>query len=102
LNHYAAYPVPVPGGYWGMIRLAQDGQPWPIMDGDKPRVYPTELKARCAAQAHVIQRINGTMRRDGEVLQTANDADKLFNLPSTIKQRGKQRRIAVERKAVRG
>lgn len=100
MNHYAAYPVPVPGGYWGMCRFAENAQPWPIMDGDKPKVFPTEIKARCAAQAHVIKHINGTMRRDGEVLKAANDADALFNLkPFT---RNKSGRIAlVERRKVR-
>jgi hypothetical protein len=97
MNHIAAYPVPVPGGYKAMVRLSHKAQPWPIMDGSKPAVYPTWDKAKIAAQEHVIDHINGTLRRDGETI-AANKADAAFpGLKPFTKQRGKQKRIVVER-----
>lgn len=92
MNHIAAYPVPVPRGFHAMVRLSHKAQPWPLMEGDAPRVYPTSDAARIAAQAHVIAHINGTLVRDGErcaPLKAA--ADKLFR---------KGRAIEVERRQV--
>ena len=66
MNHIAAYPVPVPRGFHAMVRLSHKAQPWPLMEGDRPKVFPTSDAARIAAQAHVIDHINGTLVRDGE------------------------------------
>lgn len=90
MNHLAAYPVPVPGGYRAMVRLSHKAQPWPVMDGDKPAIYPTFDKAKIAAQEHVIEHINGTMRRDGVKCEAAKvAAERLFR---------NGRKIEVERK----
>ena len=92
MNHFAAYSVPVPGGHWAMCRFAQNAKPWPIMDGDKPKVFPAQTDAVIAAQAHVIQHVNGTMVRAGDRCQAAKSAaDRLF-------KKGKV--IAVERRRV--
>lgn len=101
MNCFAAYTVPVIGGFWAMCRFAQNAKPWPLMDEDKPKVFPVRSDALIAAQGHVIQHINGTMRRDGAVLEARSKADALFNLNPTIKQRGKQRPITVERREKR-
>lgn len=91
MNHIAAYPVPVPGGYRAMVRLSHKAQPWPIMDGDKPAIFPTWDKAKIAAQEHVINHINGTMRRDGVRCEAAKAAaERLFK---------KGREIIVERRS---
>ncbi|NTE87222.1 hypothetical protein [Agrobacterium rubi] len=101
MNCIAAYPVPVPGGYRAMVRLSHKAQPWPLMNGEAPTIYPTFDAAKIAAMEHVIKHINGTMRRDGAILEARSKADALFNLNPTIKQRGKQRPITVERREKR-
>lgn len=79
MNHFAAYATPVPGGFWGMCRYAHNSKPWPIMDGDKPKVFTVQSAAIIAAQDAVIKHINGTMRRDGERVQSLKAAaDRLF------------------------
>jgi hypothetical protein len=92
MNCFAAYAVPVPRGYHAMCRFAQNARPWPILEDGKPKVFPIKAEALIAAQAHVIEHINGTMRRDGETLSSArSDAEKLF--------RGGGKVIPIERKA---
>ncbi|MCL6653506.1 hypothetical protein A6R70_14530 [Agrobacterium rubi] len=100
MNHFAAYSVPVPGGHWAMCRFAQNAQPWPILDGDKPLIFPTDTAALIAAQAHVIKHINGTMRRDGAVLEARSKADAIFNLPGSVKAKGREKRTEVERRRI--
>lgn len=79
MNCIAAYAVPVPLGYHAMCRFSHNAKPWPIMEGEKPKVYPDRTEALIAAQAHVIEHINGTMRRDGVTLSTAmSEAEALF------------------------
>jgi hypothetical protein len=79
MNCFAAYAVPVPRGYHAMCRFAQNARPWPILEDGKPKVFPDRSQALIAAQAHVIEHINGTMRRDGEVISAVrSEADKLF------------------------
>lgn len=94
MNVIAAYTKPVPLGYHAMCRFAQNAKPWPIMDGDKPKVFPDHATALIAAQQHVIEHINGTYRRDGETLPTAkSEAEKQFG---AIFMKG--RVIPIERK----
>ncbi|WP_320196241.1 hypothetical protein RMR10_004560 [Agrobacterium rosae] len=100
MNHFAAYTVPVPGGHWAMCRFAQNAQPWPILDGDKPLIFTTAKDALIAAQGHVIKHINGTMRRDGAVLEARSKADELFNLPRSVKAKGREKRTEVERRRI--
>lgn len=93
MNHISAYAVPVPRGYHAMVRLSHKAQPWPLMEGDAPKVYPTSDAAKIAAQAHVIAHINGTLVRSGDRCAPLKEAaNKLFR---------KGRPIEVERKAVR-
>lgn len=98
MNHIAAYPVPVPGGFKAMVRLSHKAQPWPLMEGDRPAIYPTWDAAKIAAQEHVIDHINGTMRRDGETIAVSK-AEAVFNgLKPFIRQRVSNRRTKVERR----
>lgn len=102
MNHFAAYTKPVPGGHWAMCRFAQNAQPWPILDGDKPKVFSAQVDALIAAQGHVINHINGTMRRDGETIKAVSDADAHFNLQPFVKAKGSQKRTIVETKPSKG
>jgi len=102
LNHFAAYTKPVPGGHWAMCRFAQNAQPWPILEGDKPKVFPVQTDALIAAQGHVIKHINGTMRRDGETIKAVSDADAHFNLKPFVKAKGSNKRTIVEKVGRKG
>ncbi len=102
MNHFAAYTKPVPGGHWAMCRFAQNAQPWPILEGDKPKVFPTMKDALIAAQGHVIKHINGTMRRDGEVIKAVSEADAHFKLKPFVKAKGSNKRTIVEKARRKG
>lgn len=102
MNHFAAYTKPVPGGHWAMCRFAQNAQPWPILEGDKPKVFPVQAEALIAAQGHVIKHINGTMRRDGETIATSK-ADAAFpGLKPFVKAKGSNKRTIVEKVGRKG
>lgn len=86
MNEFAGYTVPVFGGHWAMLRFARDGKPKPIMgEGEKPIVFPTELEALRAVNAHLLRYFNGVdnheFRRDGAKLERYASAEALFNLP---------------------
>lgn len=84
-----------------MCRFAQNAQPWPILDGDKPLIFTTAKDALIAAQGHVIKHINGTMRRDGETIAICK-ADAAFpGLDPFVRNKG-GRQVTVERKARKG
>lgn len=100
MNCFAAYTVPVIGGHWAMCRFAQNAKPWPILEDEKPKVFPIKSDALIAAQAHVIKHINGTMRRDGAVLEARSKADELFKLPRSVKAKGREKRTEVERRRI--
>lgn len=102
MNHFAAYTKPVPGGHWAMCRFAQNAQPWPILEGDKPKVFSVQTEALIAAQGHVIKHINGTMRRDGETIKAVSDADAHFNLQPFVKAKGSNKRTIVEKARRKG
>jgi hypothetical protein len=85
-----------------MCRFAQNAQPWPILEGDKPKVFPVQAEALIAAQGHVIKHINGTMRRDGETIATSK-ADAAFpNLKPFVKAKGSNKRTIVEKVGRKG
>ena len=95
MNEFSAYTQPVPGGFRAMVRFAKDGHPKPIMtEGDKPKVYGSELEATKDALAHVLRYFNGVgphaLRRNGETIKAS--AEREF---SQIWKRGKA--IQVER-----
>lgn len=80
-----------------MIRLAHKAAAEPILGkGGKPVVYPTELAAQRAATDGLTAYINGRLTRDGETLSTGvmAAAEALF-----CKQKGREKRIPVERRA---
>lgn len=95
MNHVAAYAVPVPLGFHAMCRFSHNARPWPIMEAGRPKVFPDRAEAVIAAQAHVIEHINGTMRRDGVTLSAArSEAEALFR--PVIRRAGKKN-VVVER-----
>jgi hypothetical protein len=97
MNCIAACAVPVPLGYHAMCRFSHNAKPWPIMDGDKPKVFTVRADALIAAQQHVIDHINGTMRRDGVTLSAAlSEAEKLFR--PVIRKAGRKA-VVVEMRA---
>ncbi|NSX90120.1 hypothetical protein [Agrobacterium tumefaciens] len=60
MNKYSAYPHPVRGGFWAMIRLCRDSQPAPVMDaGEKPKVFPTKGEAAEECLKHIVAFMNG-------------------------------------------
>lgn len=100
MNEFAGFTRPVPGGHWAMLRFARDGQPKPLMDGDKPFVFPTEIEALRAVNRHLLAYFNGDYRRSGEMIKAQSAADAHFNLRPFVKQRGKSRLVEVERRRV--
>lgn len=101
MNHFAAYTVPVIGGYWAMCRFAQNAKPWPILEDEKPKVFPRETDALIAAQGNVIKHINGTMRRDGETIAICK-ADAAFPGLDPFVRNKAGKRVPVERKPRKG
>lgn len=86
------------GGYQALVRVASDASPKPILDrGGKVRIYPTKDEAQQAIIESICAYVNGNLVRDGEKLCAMSEAEKLF--PALVKQRGKERRVVVERKA---
>ncbi|WP_141683636.1 hypothetical protein [Rhizobium sp. AC27/96] len=68
MNEFAGFTRPVPGGHWAMLRFARDGQPKPLMNGDKPFVFPTEVEALRAVNCHLLAYFNGHLVRSGEII----------------------------------
>ncbi len=96
MNEFAGYTKTVPGGHWGMLRFARDGQPKPIMgEGGAPVVFPTEIEALRAVNRHLLKYFNGEYLRDGAKAERFAAADKLFSL-KPIRKGGKV--IEVERR----
>lgn len=95
MNEFSGFTRPVPGGHWAMLRFARDGQPKPLMDGDKPFVFPSEVEALRAVNRHLLAYFNGAYRRDGAKIDAKCRAEKLFNL-KPIRSKGKV--IPVERR----
>lgn len=84
-----------------MCRFAQNAQPWPILDGDKPKVFPREADALIAAQGNVIKHVNGTMRRDGETIAMCKADEAFPGLKPYVRSKG-GKQVLVERKARKG
>ncbi len=77
MNTLAAYVVRVPHGFHAMCRFSHNARPWPILEDGEPKVFRDRSEALIAAQAQVIEHINGTMRRHGETLSSAmSEAEK--------------------------
>jgi hypothetical protein len=74
-----------------MVRFAKDGHPKPIMtDGDRPKIYGSELEATKDALSHVLRFMNGVgphaLRRDGEIMKATARAefDRIFRKGKVI------------------
>ena len=90
MNEFSGYTVQRGGGWWGMLRFARDGKPKPILgEGERPIVFPSELEALRAVNAHLLRYFNGVdnheFRRDGAIIEARSKAEDLFNLPKVRK-----------------
>lgn len=99
MNHVTGYARPVPMGYWAMVRFDRDSKPNPVKGkGGKPIVFETEAQALREVVTHLCAYFSSPMFRNGEVI-VASVADAAFpGLKPFVKQRGKGRRVTVERK----
>ena len=85
MNHLDAFTMPVPGGHVAMCRFSHNAEAWPVLEDDAPKVFAVKKDALIAAQAHVIQHINGTMRRSGTKCSAAKiAAEKIFRKGKVI------------------
>ena len=99
MNRFQAFTRPVFGGHHAMIRLAHKAKAEPIKaKGGYPIVYQTELEAQRAATEGLTAYFNGNLVRDGDTLSSGvrAAAEALF-----CKQRGREKRIVVERRTAR-
>ncbi|WP_271024949.1 hypothetical protein [Rhizobium sp. RCAM05973] len=88
MNSFQIGAQSVPGGYLAWFRKVHRCDNEIIRGkGGHPIVYPTKAEAKAAAGEAMVAYLNGSMVRDGAVLEAKSKADELFNLP-------KQRKIA--------
>lgn len=102
-NQYAAYVQEVPGGYRAMIRVCREAKPNPLMEkGEKPKVYPTKDEALTELLSHVVSFMNGRPIRGEQFNGGTNtsSADAHFNLPRSVKAKGREKRTEVERRRI--
>lgn len=100
MNEFRAFTRAVFGGHHAMIRLAHKAEAEPIKGkGGNPILYGSELEAQKAASEHLCRYINGDLRRDGETLSNGVRAAAEALFAPVVKQRGRERRITVERRA---
>ncbi|WEX10313.1 hypothetical protein [Chelativorans sp. AA-79] len=91
MNHFAGYTRAVPGGWWAMLRFAEDARPAPILGkGARPIVFASELEAQKAVTSHLLAYFNGDLRRHGEIAANPKAAAETFFR--------KGRRIEVEKR----
>jgi len=82
LNEFQIGAQPVPGGYIGWFRKVHRCDNEIIRGkGGHPIVYPTKAEAKAAAGEAMVAYLNGSLVRDGAVLEAKSKADELFNLP---------------------
>lgn len=105
MNHPDARSVPaVGGGYHGQFRLCWKADyvtvcTWSMeMERFIPVNFKSPLVAELAAWREKSKQEYPVMRREGDVVASMSEANALFSLPATVKQRGKTRAVAVERK----
>ena len=105
MNEFQSNARPVAGGYLAEVRFAEDGQLEPMLgEGGKPIVFPTKVEALEAINARLIGYMNGpAYRRCGPTLSDRSEADvvfaKLGGVTEWAKQKGRGKRIPVERRA---
>jgi hypothetical protein len=68
------------GDKWqGLAQYVHKGDFWPLMDGDKPKLFETQQDALIAAQQAVIRHMNSTITGCGERATLARSkAEALF------------------------
>ncbi|MBB4063663.1 hypothetical protein [Gellertiella hungarica] len=99
MNQFSIGAQAVAGGYIAWFRRVHKADNEILLGkGGQPIIYATKAEAKAAAGERLCAYINGSLVRDGEKLQARSEADAVFNLKPFVKQRGKSRRIQVERK----
>lgn len=105
MNHPDARSIPAAGGgYHGQFRLCWKADYSTVCKWSKElgKYVPVNFKHPLAAEVYAWREKSRleypVMRRDGEVIAAMEEANALFNLPATVKQRGKTKSVAVERK----
>lgn len=105
-NRFDFGSMPVRGGFLAFYRMVHHSKNFILRDGKLDRLFCTaeeaELEAGKAFKEYLNSPISGLTSADGGQWDAANAA---FNLPVTerpkiIKQRGKGKRIEVERRAL--
>lgn len=105
MNHPDARSIPAAGGgYHGQFRLCWKADYSTVSEWSKeldrfiPINFKSPIVAELAAWREKSRKEYPVMRRDGEISGTMEKANAMFNLPPTVKQRGKTKAVAVERK----
>ncbi|HEV7436130.1 MAG TPA: hypothetical protein VGO22_14815 [Pseudorhizobium sp.] len=106
MNRFDFGSMPVKGGFLAFYRMVHHSKNFILRDGKLDRLFSTaeeaELEAGKAFKDYLNSPISGMLNPTESKWDSANAA---FNLPATerpktVKQRGKGKRIQVERRAV--
>lgn len=100
MNEFAIGAQPVATGFYAWFRKVHKCENEILKGkGGHPIVYPTKAEAKAAAGDAIVAYINGSLVRDGALLQASSQADAAFpNLKPFVKAKGSQKRTIVERK----
>lgn len=82
MNMFSIGTHPVPGGHIAWIRKVHRAENEIIRGkGGHPIVYPTKAEAKAAAGDAMCAYLNGSLVRDGAIIEARSKAEELFNLP---------------------
>ncbi|MGV1913840.1 hypothetical protein [Agrobacterium vitis] len=101
MNQFAIGAQPVAGGFIAWFRKVHKCDNEILKGkGGHPIVYATRSEAKAAAGEAIVAYINGSLVRDGAIVEAQSAADAVFaGLRPFVKQRGKTGRVDVERRA---
>lgn len=98
-NYFSFGAIPAKGGFIAYYRMVHRSDNFVLRSGQHDIIFATHHEAYKAAGDAFVAYLNSPisgMRFAAE--EAMSKADALFNLPSTVKQRGKTKAVAVERK----
>ena len=72
MNRFEAYIKPKAVGYWGMIRLARNGEAQPLKEKGKPIYFEDAFKAQKAVTDHLLRYFNGRLCGEFEPMQKSH------------------------------
>jgi hypothetical protein len=92
MNHIDAFSRRVGPGWQAWVRYSHASEPYPVTDGEKPKIFATALQAENAALRAALAHINGTLVRSGEIAKIAAEAKfaRLFHKGREIKVEAKK------------